>query len=65
MCFSSGSSAEPEPIQKPAEYSDPAVTAARTDNNKRQRAAAGSQSTILSRLMAPLGGGSNKTLMGQ
>jgi len=64
MCFASGSSAEPEPIQKPAEYSDPSVTAARDDNNKRQRAAAGAQSTILSRLMAPLGGTTGKTLMG-
>jgi hypothetical protein len=65
MCFSSASAPEPEPIQKPAEYSDPSVTAARTDNDKRQRAAAGAQSTILSRLMAPLGGGGSKTLMGQ
>lgn len=64
MCFAS-STPEPEPIQKPAEYADPQVQAARTDNNKRQRAASGAQSTILSRLMQPLQAGGGKTLMGQ
>lgn len=69
MCFASQSSPDPEPIQKPAEYSDPSVQAARTDNNKRQRAASGAQSTILSKLLAatPIGmaTGGAKTLMGQ
>lgn len=65
MCFSSQATPEPEPIQKPAEYSDQAVTKARTDNNQRQRAAAGAQSTILSRLMAPLSNAGGKQLMGQ
>lgn len=62
MCFSSGAP-EPEPIQKPAEYADPQATAAREDSNKRNRAAAGSQSTILSALMAPMQS-AGKKLMG-
>ncbi len=64
MCFSS-STPEPEPIQKPAEYADPQVQTARQDSNRRNRAAAGAQSTILSRLMAPLGNTGQKQLMGQ
>jgi hypothetical protein len=70
MCFAS--SADPEPIQKPAEYADPQVQASRTDSNRRNRAAAGSQSTILSALMAPIGGQGGgasgaqaKTMLGQ
>ena len=65
MCFASTAAPEPEPIQKPAEYADPQVTAARQDSNRRNRSAAGAQSTILSRLMAPAAGTGAKTLMGQ
>lgn len=67
MCFAKPKTPKPEPIQKPAEIVDPQVQQAGTDAQKRARAASGAQSTILSRLMAPLqapttGG---KTLTGQ
>lgn len=68
MCFVKASSAEPEQIQKPAEIVDPNVQKASTDAQKKARAASGAQSTILSKLMAPLQaptGGAGKTLTGQ
>lgn len=44
---------EPEAIQTPASIADPAVQQARVNQNDRAKAAAGSQSTILSSLMKP------------
>lgn len=51
MCFVR--SAEPEAIQQPASIADPQVQQARADSNRKQRASAGAQSTILSSLMRP------------
>lgn len=65
MCFVQ--SKDPPPIQQPASIADPQVQQAGTDAAKRARAAAGSQSTILSSLFnipAQVGGGA-KTLLGQ
>lgn len=66
MCFVSAS-ADPPPIQQPATIADTNVQAAGTDAKRRARAAAGSQSTILSSLFnapsAALGGA--KKLLGQ
>jgi hypothetical protein len=68
MCFSKPKAPpEPEAIQKPPEVIDPQVQAAGASAQKRARAASGAQSTILSRLMAPLQAPvtSGKTLTGQ
>jgi hypothetical protein len=65
MCFVQ--SKDPEPIQQPATIADPQVQQAGDDAKKRARAAAGSQSTILSSLFnvpTAVGGGA-KTLLGQ
>lgn len=62
MCFVR--SADPEPIQKPASIADTNVQAARGASDRKNKAMAGAQSTILSSLMRPpqtLG----KTLTGQ
>jgi len=63
MCFAQN--ADPQPIQRPASIADQNVQAARTDSNRRAKAAAGSQSTILSSLMAPVLNAGQKQLMGQ
>lgn len=67
MCFAKPKVPEPQPIEKPPEIADPNVQKAGNDARSRQRAAAGAQSTILSRLMAPLQAPvtSGKTLTGQ
>lgn len=65
MCvFGSQPTPEPVAIQQPARMQDPNVQTAKNDASKRLRAAAGSQSTILT------GGGAaapttGKTLLGQ
>lgn len=62
MCFVQ--SQDPPPIQQPASIADPQVQQARSTSNARNRAAAGSQSTILSSLFnIPMGG--QKQLLGQ
>ena len=62
MCFAS--SKDPPPIEKPASIADPNIQAAGQDAQKRARAAAGSQSTILSTIFnAPQTMG--KQLLGQ
>lgn len=71
MCIGGSNVPEPTPAQTPPTLFDESVSGARDKENRQNRAAAGAQSTILSRLMAPLrkgksleganvlGGGSN------
>lgn len=62
MCFMSSSTPKPPAIQEPAKITDQQVTAARDQQISRQRAAAGANSTILTKSQPTT---TNKTLLGQ
>ena len=61
MCFAS-SVPEPTPIQQPASFVDSAVQQARDDTKRKQRAAAGANSTRVAQDQTMTTG---KTLLGQ
>lgn len=63
MCFSAGKSISPPLIQEPAKITDQNVTAARDQTIAKNRAAAGSNSTILT--SGKNVSTTNKTLLGQ